>query len=95
MSDGGSGVKCDEDSCLSFQLWSQSFVAERSPAEACLSRSGHKIVYSLLVSFIRYSLLLFVSNSHVLESMSNGVANKGLVYFTVNHSLLLYCRDYW
>jgi hypothetical protein len=86
-------VECGEGSCSSFQLCSRSFIAERSTA--CLSRARHNNVFSLLVSVIRYSLQLFVSNGPVLQSMSKGVANKGLVYFTVNHSLLLYCRDYW
>ncbi len=72
-------MKCGEGSCSSLQLRSQSFVADWSKAAALLSRAGHKIVYSLLVSVIRYSLPFLVSNGHVLESLSKGVANKGLV----------------
>jgi hypothetical protein len=41
--------------------------------EGNLGGAGHKIVISFLVTIIRYSLSLLVSNHHVLESTCNDV----------------------
>jgi hypothetical protein len=49
---------------------------------------GYKIVISLLVTSIRYSLLLLVSNAHVLESTSNDVMSNDLVLYILCISIL-------
>ncbi len=42
---------------------------------------GTKSLFRYSVTVIRYSLLLFVSNDHALESMSNDVMSNYLVLY--------------
>jgi hypothetical protein len=46
-----------------------------------MGRAELKIVISLLVTVIRYSLPLLVSNDHVLESTNNSVMSNKLVLY--------------